>query len=82
MTRPRILLVLSALAAAPTSASAQDAALAPDVFLDPAAGTLYMAALENWNSMDESILRYSARIDQRLPPHHRCRVRDRPTATG
>ena len=83
-TRAPVLLGVAAVLAAlgiplPGAAqdAAQDAALAADVFLDPTAGVLYTAARDNWRSLDEEILRYSARIDQRIAAALRTPLKDR-----
>jgi hypothetical protein len=76
MTRRAAGIALVVAALAPSGGTAQRA-FAPDVFMDPAAESLYTIALENWNSLDESILRYSARIDQRIAAALRTPLKDR-----
>ncbi|NNF26820.1 MAG: hypothetical protein HKN73_06360, partial [Gemmatimonadetes bacterium] len=65
------------LACVPVSARAQSNMYAPDAFVDPVAGSLYRAAIDNWKSLDESILRYTARIDQRIAAAIRTPLKDR-----
>ncbi len=52
---------------------------APDapVFLDPTARELYQAAVANWSSLDESIQRYTALIEQRAAAAIRTPLKDR-----
>ena len=50
---------------------------APDTFLDPAAGVLFEAARTNWRSVDESIVRYTALIKQRIAAAIRTPLKDR-----
>ena len=63
-------------AATPRGASAQTR-LAPDAFLDPVARQLYTAAFSGWTALDESVVRYTARIDQRIAAAIRAPLRDR-----
>lgn len=49
----------------------------PDVFLDPAAARLYAAAQSNWRTLDESVVRYTARIEQRIAAAIRTPLKDR-----
>jgi len=70
-------IALSALALTPALALGQGRTFAPDAFEDPTARTLYGAAVRNWSSLDESILRYSARIDQRIAAAIRTPLKDR-----
>ncbi len=77
------LLASGLLAATPTGAQdpgvspAQGRALAPDAFLDPVARSLYLAAATNWRTLDESVLRYTARIEQRIAAAIRTPLKDR-----
>ena len=73
MKRCATALVLLSLA--PVGATAQT--FAADAFVDPVAGSLYRAAIDNWKSLDESILRYTARIDQRIAAAIRTPLKDR-----
>ena len=50
---------------------------APDAFIDPVAGTLFEAAQTNWKSVDESIVRYTALIQQRIAAAIRTPLKDR-----
>lgn len=50
---------------------------APDAFLDPVAREVYVAAVERWHTLDESILRYTARIEQRMAAAVRAPLKDR-----
>ncbi|MEZ4416894.1 MAG: hypothetical protein R3E10_14180 [Gemmatimonadota bacterium] len=61
---------------APPGLDAQDP-YRPDAFVDPTARLLYTAAAENWGALDESILRYTARIDQRIAAAIRTPLKDR-----
>ncbi len=61
---------------APGPAAAQTD-FAPDTFEDPVARQLYVAALANWTRLDESILRYTARIEQRIAAAIRTPLKDR-----
>ncbi len=61
----------------PTQAQAQSPQFAPDAFVDPVAASVYQSALDNWASLDESILRYTARIDQRIAAAIRTPLKDR-----
>lgn len=63
-------------AAAPHSARAQTR-FAADAFLDPVARELYTAAFDGWGTLDESIVRYTSRIDQRIAAAIRTPLRDR-----
>ena len=63
-------------AAAPHRAPAQTR-FAADAFLDPVARELYTAAFDGWNTLDESVVRYTARIDQRIAAAIRTPLRDR-----
>ncbi len=60
----------------PAPAAAQTD-IAPDTFEDPVARQLYTAALANWTRLDESILRYTARIEQRIAAAIRTPLKDR-----
>ncbi len=50
---------------------------AADAFLDPVALELYTAAFDGWTALDESVVRYTARIDQRIAAAIRAPLRDR-----
>ena len=54
-----------------------DAQVQPDAFADPVARTLFLAAQANWASVDESIARYSALIQQRIAAAIRTPLKDR-----
>ena len=51
--------------------------VAPDAFLNPVAQTLFATARTNWRSMDESIVRYTALIQQRIAAAIRTPLKDR-----
>ena len=51
--------------------------VAPDTYVDPVARTLFEAAQTNWRSVDESIVRYTARIQQRIAAALRTPLKDR-----
>ena len=51
--------------------------IAPDAFLDPVAGVLFTSAQANWASVDESIVRYTALIQQRIAAALRTPLKDR-----
>ena len=51
--------------------------VAPDAFLNPVAQTLFAAARTNWRSVDESIVRYTALIQQRIAAAIRTPLKDR-----
>jgi len=65
------------------SAAGQDAPqdlarqVAPDTYVDAAARTLFEAAQRNWRSVDESIVRYTALIQQRIAAALRTPLKDR-----
>ncbi len=65
------------LAAQSRSDPSAAASFAPDAFADPVARQLYAAAYEGWRALDESVLRYTARIDQRIAAAIRTPLRDR-----
>jgi hypothetical protein len=50
---------------------------ASDAFVDPVAGALFESARANWASVDESIVRYSALIKQRIAAALRTPLKDR-----
>jgi hypothetical protein len=50
---------------------------APDAFLDPTAGELWRAARANWQSIDSSVVRYTAVIKQRVAAGLRTPLKDR-----
>ena len=58
-------------------AVAQQRSMASDAFKDPAADALYRAAVDNWRTVDESIVRYTARIQQRIAAALRTPLKDR-----
>jgi len=66
--------VAAGLALAPRAAAAQ---LREDAFSDPAARRLFVAAQANWATLDESILRYTATIQQRIAALLRTPLKDR-----
>ncbi len=70
------LIAVIAFAIAAGGAQAQTR-FAPDAFLDPVARALYEAAFDGWNTLDESVVRYTARIDQRIAAAIRMPLRDR-----
>lgn len=49
----------------------------PDAFVDPVARTLFHAAQANWASVDESVVRYTAFIQQRIAAAIRTPLKDR-----
>ncbi|MCK5653397.1 MAG: hypothetical protein KAJ42_18560, partial [Gemmatimonadetes bacterium] len=51
--------------------------LAPDAFVDPTAEALFRAARANWLSIDESVVRYTALIQQRIAAAIRTPLKDR-----
>lgn len=63
-------------ATAPHAAAAQ-ARFTADAFLDPVARQLYTAAYDGWSELDESVVRYTSRIDQRIAAAIRAPLRDR-----
>ena len=69
------------LAPAPAAATAQappgQDRFAPDAFLDPAARNLYTIAYDQWDAAGANVLRYTARIDQRIAAGLRTPLRDR-----
>ena len=71
-----IVLLAAVSAAAPRDAAAQ-ARFAADAFLDPVARQLYTAAYDGWSELDESVVRYTSRIDQRIAAAIRAPLRDR-----
>ncbi len=72
---------LAALLAAPSRSAAQTDPAAPafdsTAFLDPAARRLHAAAAANWASLDESVVRYTALVEQRLAAAIRTPLKDR-----
>ena len=48
-----------------------------DAFVDPVAERLYHAAVETWGGLDESVVRYTARIQQRMAAAIRTPLKDR-----
>ena len=48
-----------------------------DAFLDPTAESLFRAAQANWMSIDESVVRYTAVIKQRIAAGIRTPLKDR-----
>ena len=65
------------LATIAVAAERADAQYAPDTFVDPVARTLFEAAQTNWATLDESILRYTALIQQRIAAAIRTPLKDR-----
>lgn len=59
------------------AAQAPARATAPDAFLDPTAGALWRAAQGNWQSIDSSVVRYTAVIKQRIAAGLRTPLKDR-----
>ena len=77
MRRTCAVLALAALSLPPVALSGQVRTYAPDAFSDSVAQKIYDSAVENWLSLDESVLRYSARIDQRISAAIRTPLKDR-----
>lgn len=74
--------ILVALSADPLGAASQaEAPPSPSfdstAFLDPAARRIHAAAAANWNALDESVVRYTALIEQRLAAALRTPLKDR-----
>ena len=63
--------------ASATQAAGQERPFAADAFKDPAAEPIYRAAVDNWRNVDESIVRYQARIQQRIAAALRTPLKDR-----
>jgi len=61
----------------PDHGKAQEPSLAPDAFLDPTAEALFRAAQGNWQSIDSSVVRYTALIKQRIAAAIRTPLKDR-----
>ncbi len=59
------------------SAQTPSAQSVPDAFVDPVAGILFEAAQTNWASVDESVVRYTALIQQRIAAAIRTPLKDR-----
>ena len=59
------------------SAQTPSAQIAPDAFVDPVAGLLFAAAQANWFAVDESVVRYTALIQQRIAAAIRTPLKDR-----
>lgn len=59
---------------APPSLGAQ---ATDDAYLDPAARELYQSAAANWQDIDESVVRYTALIRQRIAARLRTPLKDR-----
>lgn len=68
-------LLVAACTAAPAAAQARQ--YSPDAFADSLAGDLYAAAVDNWSTLDESIVRYTAMIQQRIAAAIRTPLKDR-----
>jgi len=66
---------VAACAAAPGAAQAPQ--YAPDAFVDSLAADLYASAVESWSTLDESIVRYTALIQQRIAAAIRTPLKDR-----
>lgn len=79
--RVRLALAAIAVAAALTAVtphlSPAQTRFAADAFLDPVARQLYTSAFDGWTTLDESVVRYTARIDQRIAAALRMPLRDR-----
>lgn len=60
-----------------STAQAAPPQIAPDAFVDPAAGILFRAAQANWFAVDESVIRYTALIQQRIAVALRTPLKDR-----
>ena len=69
--------VAAAVSAATPQAAPAQTRFAGDAFLDPVARQLYTAAFVGWTELDESVVRYTARIDQRIAAAIRAPLRDR-----
>lgn len=76
MKRSIVLLAVASVAM-PATAVGQARLFAPNTFGDPVAESVYVSAVENWTSLEEDILRYSARIDQRIAAAIRTPLKDR-----
>ncbi|MDX1745434.1 MAG: hypothetical protein R3324_05805, partial [Halobacteriales archaeon] len=48
-----------------------------DAYMDPGAGDLHRAASEAWWAIDESVVRYTARVQQRIAAQIRTPLKDR-----
>ena len=48
-----------------------------DAYIDPVAGALFEAAQANWASVDSSVVRYTALIQQRIAAAIRTPLKDR-----
>ena len=59
------------------SAQTPSAQSVSDAFVDPVAGILFEAAQTNWASVDESVVRYTALIQQRIAAAIRTPLKDR-----
>jgi hypothetical protein len=59
---------------APVLASGQ---ATTDAYLDPGAAALHRAAAANWREIDESIVRYTAKVQQRIAASIRAPLKDR-----
>jgi hypothetical protein len=84
MTQTRVLICIGACALASlghsvefAAAQTQPAKYAPNTFLNPEARTLFEAAQSNWRTVDESIVRYTALIKQRISASIRTPLKDR-----
>ncbi|MDH3222636.1 MAG: hypothetical protein OEO23_02890, partial [Gemmatimonadota bacterium] len=73
----RLLAIVVLAASMPGVALAQQPSFAPDAFKDPTAGLVYRAAVENWRTVDQSVVRYTARIQQRIAAALRTPLKDR-----
>ena len=81
-TLTRALLALTVGLSIPAGASAQAGAVdqdlvASDTYLDPVARQLHQAASANWAALDESVRRYTARVQQRIAAMIRAPLKDR-----
>ena len=59
------------------AAQTAPATYAPNTFVDPVARTLFEAAQTNWRAVDESVVRYTALIKQRISAAIRTPLKDR-----
>lgn len=69
--------VASLLAVMAAPAAGQSPQYRADAFVDPVAATLYQSAADNWATLDNSVLRYTALIQQRIGAAIRTPLKDR-----
>ncbi|MEJ2540879.1 MAG: hypothetical protein P8188_13060 [Gemmatimonadota bacterium] len=74
-----LLATVTLLGGVPGIVAGQEPAPSPaaDTYLDPVAATLHEAARRNWASIDESVVRYTALIRQRIAAGLRTPLKDR-----